>query len=194
MDKENWSFKISDLWTIPNLLTYLRLLLIAPFMYFFLHENYIAAAICIGVSGLTDCFDGFLARRLNQVTSLGKILDPIADKLTLFSVALCMLIYLPALLPLLAILMFKEITMLFCGLLLVIHHITPPPARWYGKVATVVFYLSVVTIIFLKAVFQYESTTLVTVLFIITALVMLFALCNYAHMFLGLIREHKNNS
>ena len=100
MDNESWSFKISDLWTVPNLLTYLRFLLVVPFMYFFLQQNYIGAAVCIGFSGLTDCFDGLLARKLNQVTSLGKILDPIADKLTLFSVALCMIIYYPAILPL----------------------------------------------------------------------------------------------
>lgn len=190
MDNESWSFKISDLWTVPNLLTYLRFLLVVPFMYFFLQQNYIAAAVCIGFSGLTDCFDGMLARKLNQVTSLGKILDPIADKVTLFSVALCMIIYYPAILPLLGLLMFKEITMLFCGLILLIKHITPPAARWYGKFATVVFYFSVVTIIFLKAVFSYESLTLVTVLFILTALVMLFALLNYSRMFLLLIKEN----
>ena len=181
MDNESWSFKISDLWTVPNLLTYLRFLLVVPFMYFFLQQNYIGAAVCIGFSGLTDCFDGLLARKLNQVTSLGKILDPIADKLTLFSVALCMIIYYPAILPLLGLLMFKEITMLFCGLILLIK----------GKFATVVFYFSVVTIIFLKAVFSYESLTLVTVLFILTALVMLFALLNYSRMFLLLIKESK---
>ena len=76
---EGWSFKPRDLVTIPNLLTYLRFLLVAPFVYFFLKENYIMAAVTIGLSGLTDCFDGMLARKLNQVTSLGKILDPIAD-------------------------------------------------------------------------------------------------------------------
>ena len=133
MEKEKWSFKKSDIVTVPNLLTYMRFILVAPFIYYFLQQNYIAAAVCIGISGLTDCFDGLLARKLNQVTSLGKILDPIADKVTLFSVALCMLIYIPSLLPLLGILMFKEIVMLFCGLILLIKRITPPAAKWYGK-------------------------------------------------------------
>ena len=176
MENENWSFKRTDLVTVPNILTYMRLLLVAPFIYFFLKENYIAAATCVGVSGLTVCFDGMLARRLNQVTSLGKILDPIADKVTLFSVALCMLIYIPSLLPLLGILMFKEITMLFCGLILLTKRITPPAAKWYGKFATVVFYFSVTTIIFLKAVFNYESAVLIIGLFLLTAIVMGFAM------------------
>lgn len=193
MDNEKWSFKAADLFTVPNLLTYMRFLLVAPFMYFFIKENYIAAAVCIGVSGLTDCFDGFLARRFNQVTSLGKILDPIADKVTLFSVAVCMLIYIPALLPLLAILMFKEFVMLLCGLVLLIKKITPPAAKWYGKFATVVFYFSVVTIIFLKAMFGYESAVLVIVLFVLTAVVMLFALANYAYLFFNLLRQQKKS-
>ena len=191
MENENWSFKRTDLVTVPNLLTYMRLLLVAPFIYFFLKENYIAAAICVGVSGLTDCFDGMLARRLNQVTSLGKILDPIADKVTLFSVALCMLIYIPSLLPLLGILMFKEITMLFCGLILLTKRITPPAAKWYGKFATVVFYFSVTTIIFLKAVFNYESAVLIIGLFLLTAIVMVFAMVKYAIMFFALLKENK---
>ena len=88
MDNESWSFKISDLWTVPNLLTYLRFMLVVPFMCFFLQQNYIGAAVCIGFSVLTDCFDGLLARKLNQVTSLGKILDPIADKIMVAAVIL----------------------------------------------------------------------------------------------------------
>lgn len=191
MGNDKWSFKPSDIVTIPNLLSYLRLILIAPFMYFFINENYIAAAICVGVSGLTDCFDGLLARKLNQVTSLGKILDPLADKFTLIAVAVCMLIYIPALFPLMLVLMVKDFTMMVCGLIILVKKIPLPASRWYGKVATVVFYLSVSIIIFLKAVYQYESPTLITVLFCITVAVMLFAMLNYSKMFLDLLKENK---
>ena len=96
---DSWQFKPKDLVTVPNLITYVRFLLVPPFIYFFLEENYIMAGVMIGLSGLSDCFDGFFARRLNQVTSLGKILDPIADKVTLIAVAVCMLIYMPSILP-----------------------------------------------------------------------------------------------
>ena len=71
-EKDVWSFKTSDLVTIPNIITYVRFVLIIPFVYFFLAEQYIYAAICIGLSGLSDCFDGMAARKLNQVTPLGK--------------------------------------------------------------------------------------------------------------------------
>lgn len=114
-EKDVWSFKTSDLVTIPNIITYVRFVLIIPFVYFFLAEQYIYAAICIGLSGLSDCFDGMAARKLNQVTPLGKILDPIADKVTLFAVVICMVIYVPMVLPILVTLLVKDLLMLIGG-------------------------------------------------------------------------------
>ena len=198
MENEKWSFKPSDLVTIPNILSYLRLILVVPFVYYFIRglyddpRHYITAAVCIVISGLTDCFDGLLARKLNQVTSLGKILDPLADKITLIAVAVCMVIYIPALLPLMLVLFIKDFTMLICGLVLLVKKIPLPASRWYGKVATVVFYISVTVIIFLKAVYQYENPTLILVLFCITAAVMIFALLNYSKMFLDILKENKS--
>ena len=194
MGGNNWSFKASDLVTAPNILTYLRFLLVAPFIFFFLNKNYIAAALCIGFSGLSDCLDGFLARKLDQVTSLGKILDPIADKVTLVSVAVCMVIYMPSLLPIMLVMIGKEFLMLLGGLILLIMKITPPPARWYGKVATVIFYLSVCTIIFLKAAFNITNDMLITVTFIVTAAFMVFALVMYAALIVKQIKAEKQEN
>ncbi len=190
MDKENWSFTPSDLFTIPNILTYLRFILIAPFMYFFLNDKLVIAAICIGISGLTDCFDGMLARKLGQVTSLGKILDPIADKLTLFAVVICMAIKIPKIIPLLIMLLLKDALMILGGMDLVKKGITPPAAKWYGKLGTVVFYFSVGIIIFLKAVFGYENPILDFTLILVTALTMFFALFQYAKLYFSLVKEH----
>lgn len=191
MGDNKWSFKPADLVTVPNLLTYLRFLLVAPFVYFFLKQNYIASAVCIGLSGLSDCLDGFFARKLNQVTSLGKILDPIADKVTLVSVAVCMVIYMPSLLPLMLVMIGKEFVMLLGGLILLIMKVTPPPARWYGKVATLIFYVSVCTIIFLKAAFDIQNEMLITITFVITAAAMVFALVMYAVLIIRQIRNSK---
>ncbi len=189
---ENWSFKPKDLVTVPNLITYLRFLLVPPFVIFFVRENYILAGLFIGLSGLSDCFDGFFARRLNQVTSLGKILDPIADKVTLIAVAVCMLIYMPALLPIMLVLVAKEFLMLLGGFVLFLKKITPPPANIFGKVATVVFYFAIFIIILLKAVFGIEITALIIATFIVVALAMIVALVQYGVIFVRLIK--KNNT
>lgn len=68
--------------TIPNLLSVIRIILIPVFLVLFLKGSYLAAVIVLGISGLTDLFDGKIARAFNQVSNLGKLLDPIADKLT----------------------------------------------------------------------------------------------------------------
>lgn len=189
-NKEIWRFKTSDLFTIPNLITYVRFILIIPFAYFFLKEEYISSAICIGLSGLSDCFDGLTARKLNQVTSLGKILDPIADKVTLLVVVVCMVIFVPVVLPVLIILLLKDVLMLLGGTDLINKGITPPAAKWYGKVGTVVFYISVCIIVFLKAFLNYENFALDLTLLSVTALTMIFALYQYGKIYIQLIKEY----
>ncbi len=187
---ETWSFKLSDLFTIPNILTYIRIILIIPFAYFFLEEKYIYAVICIGVSGLTDCCDGFIARKLNQVTSLGKILDPIADKITLLVVVICMVIFVPMVLPVLIVLLLKDVLMLLGGTDLINKGLTPPAAKWYGKAGTIIFYVSVFIIVCLKAVFDYENIPLDLTLLSITALTMIFALFQYGKIYVHMIKEY----
>lgn len=192
MEKDVWSFKISDLFTIPNIITYVRFILIVPFAYFFMTENFINAAICMILSGLSDCIDGFMARKFNQVTPLGKILDPIADKLTLIVVVLCMVFYVPVVLPVLITLLLKDVLMLLGGADLIKKGLTPPAAIWYGKLGTVIFYLSVCVIVFLKAVFEFENSTLDLILLSITALTMLFALFQYGKIYFQMIKEYNN--
>ncbi|MEC8452677.1 MAG: CDP-diacylglycerol--glycerol-3-phosphate 3-phosphatidyltransferase [Pseudomonadota bacterium] len=74
----------SSLYSIPNLITYFRLLSIPCILLFYLSGIYILqllAFIIFILAALSDFFDGYLARKLNQTSVLGKILDPIADKL-----------------------------------------------------------------------------------------------------------------
>lgn len=183
--------KLSDFFTIPNLLTYLRIILIVPFVICFLNQNYVLAMILIGVSALSDCCDGFIARKFNQVTDLGKLLDPVADKLTLLSVMVCITIFTPVVLPVMAILVVKDIAMLIGGSRLLKKGITPPAAKWYGKIGTIFFYFSVILIVFLKAVYNYENPVLSLILLSITAIVMIYALVQYYLIYLQLLKGKK---
>lgn len=191
-NNEVWSFKPADLFTIPNILTYIRILLTIPFAYFFIKEDFVSAALCIAFSGLSDCFDGLIARKFNMVTSLGKILDPIADKLTLIITVICMVIKVPQSLPVLIIFLIKDIAMLIGGTNLIKKGLTPPAAKWYGKAATVLFYFSICIIIFLEAVFDIQIYTLDFILLVISAAAMLFALYKYAKIYFAMIKEYNN--
>ncbi len=190
---DSWSFKPRDLVTVPNLITFFRFVLVPPFVYFFINEQFLLAGIMIGLSGLSDCFDGFFARKLNQVTSLGKILDPIADKVTLVAVAVCMVIYIPSILPIMLVLVGKEFLMLLGGFIMLLRKMTPPPANIFGKIATLVFYFVISLIIFIKIVTGEEYMPVVIIGLILVAAAMLLALVQYAVMFVKINRE-KNNA
>ncbi len=80
---------VTDDWfTIPNLVTMVRFLLVPVFVWFMWHAGYWNALVTLIVLFSTDWIDGFLARRLNQVSAVGKWLDPLADRLSLWVVVI----------------------------------------------------------------------------------------------------------
>ncbi len=76
---------------LPNKLTMLRIILIPVFMIFLLTGHWYISAVIFVVASVTDTLDGQIARRYNLVTNFGKIMDPLADKLLVFSALLCMI-------------------------------------------------------------------------------------------------------
>ncbi len=192
-EKINTEAKASEMiFTVPNIISFARILMIIPFVVFFLKGEYVYAFSFIIMSGISDCLDGFLARKLNQISELGKLLDPIADKLTLVAVILCLGTLVPPILPLVIALVLKDLLMLLGGYYLLRKGITPPPAKWYGKVATVIFYISVVTIVFCKGILEYDIPWLTGIMMGITFIAMMFSLAKYAMIFLQLLKEQKN--
>lgn len=181
---------VSDsVFTIPNIISFIRILLIVPFIIFFLMGKYLIAFSFIVLSGISDCLDGFLARKLNQISNLGKLLDPVADKLTVVAVVICLGVLIPKIMPIAVILACKDILMLIGGFYLLKNGIIPPPAKWYGKIATIVFYVSVVTIVFFRGFLEYEMVLLTIILLSITFAVMMFALIKYALIFKKLLKD-----
>lgn len=180
--------------TIPNIISFTRILLIIPFIVFFLLRKYFIAFGFILLSGISDCLDGFLARKLNQISDLGKLLDPVADKLTVISVVICMGNLIPEIFPIAVVLIIKDVLMLIGGFYLLKKEIIPPPAKWYGKVATIVFYVSMVTIVFFRGFLEYEVYLLTMILLSLTFIVMMFALIKYAIVFKNLLKEKRNSN
>lgn len=180
-------FLKKDNFNIPNMLSFIRIIIIIPFVLYFLNDDYLFAALMLVLSGVSDMFDGIIARKLNQITKLGKILDPVADKLTLTAVIICMGVKFPEIVPLVVILILKDLSMLIAGSFLLKKGIEPAAAKWYGKLSTVVFYVSVIIIVALKAIWGINNPVISISLLSVTAAFMLFALFKYFMIFLKLI-------
>lgn len=180
-----------DLMTIPNAISFIRILLITPFVAFFIERMYVAAAITVGISGLSDLFDGMIARKFHQESELGKVLDPLADKLTLIAVGICLIFIEPYVLPLMIIMVTKDILMIIGGTIVINQGVIPPKSSWYGKVSTFMFYISV-SMVVLMAIFGYVNKPLSMTVLGVTAGMMIFSLVNYAIIFFKIQKQVKD--
>lgn len=171
--------------TVPNALSLLRILLIPAFAVYFLGGRILEACVVLAVSGLSDLFDGVIARKYHQITALGQMLDPFADKLTQATVAVCLAIRQPVLIPLLALFVLKEGAMIVAACVLLKKKKRPCAARWYGKAATVMFYFSFTVIVALNGIWQDENKTLpITIaLLSVTVGMMIYAFIKYLQIF-----------
>ncbi len=182
------------IFTIPNLISIIRILLIIPFVATFITDNYIASAVILVLSGVSDMLDGLIARKFNQISELGLILDPLADKLTLVAAVVCVSVKIPQLIPLTFVLFTKELLMLVGGFLLIKKSIRVPASRWYGKVATIVFYISATVLVYINAILKVDSSMLSLILTLITTIFMIFALIKYIKLFIGILTDNSNKS
>lgn len=130
---------------IPNTISVVRILLIPLFCFKFLTaetmHDYVITAFILALSGLSDMLDGYIARKYNMITQLGKILDPVADKLTLFAVCICFWIRNPQLWFLFGFLMIKDVLIMIGSVFLMGKKINLDGSRWFGKLYTVCFYV-----------------------------------------------------
>ena len=129
------------MWTIPNLVSGIRVLSVPYFWYVLLgQENVGWAAALIFIIGGTDWVDGYLARRLNQVSEVGKFLDPLADRLMIFSALVAGMI--AGVLPLLIgwLLIAREVLVGLGTVALARRAAGTLEVRWLGKFATFLLY------------------------------------------------------
>lgn len=130
-----------QIFTIPNFLSFLRLCMIPLIIWLYCsQENYALTAAVLVLSGITDTIDGFIARRFNMVTDIGKALDPIADKLTQASVMFCLLTRFQMMLIPLLLLIFKELCNGIMSLVVIKKTGKVCGADWHGKVCTWLLY------------------------------------------------------
>lgn len=134
-------YKESKKFTIPNLLTCMRIVMIPLFIWLYSGtQQYELAALVLLISGLTDILDGFVARKFNMISDLGKFLDPVADKLTQAAILVCLSVRYPLMLGIFALMFVKEIYAFYSGLQVVKKTGIVLGAQWHGKAATVLLY------------------------------------------------------
>lgn len=178
---------------IPNGLSILRILLVPVFVALYLkgiqpgqEALQYWSFVVLALSGLTDCFDGMIARRFHQITDLGKILDPVADKMTQMAVLICLVVHYPRLLPLLIICVCKELGQLIGSAIMLHRGAAIQGAKWYGKLTTIVFYL-------VMAAFVLWGDRMNWIVMLVLGgglgILMLFAFFNYVKVFLGAKKE-----
>lgn len=145
----NWK---KEIFTIPNLLSIFRLVLLPVYSRIYLNatENYhyLIAGSIMGISCITDMLDGKIARQYNQITNLGKILDPLADKITQFTLTLCLSLKYPVLHPILALFILKELFQLTAGIIFLQKGRMLPGALIAGKICTSILFVSLIILVF----------------------------------------------
>lgn len=181
-----------ELLTIPNILTYFRFLFIPVFMWQYLIGNYLLAGIALGLSGLTDLFDGKIARKYNMITEIGILLDPIADKLTEGAVLWCLAVKYqqPVMWALIGVYLLKEGFMTVAGAVMLRKKKKLGGAMWFGKVCTAVFYTITLVLTFVP------NLSDKTVMWLMTACgaMMLFTFVRYAILYFHMAKNPRTGS
>lgn len=146
------------IWTVPNIVSFARLLGIPALLYFGLVEqNDVVAFWIFAIASITDWLDGFLARKLNQFSKLGELLDPIADRLYIFAAIMVLLIR--GVLPLLAVLLIlgREIWLAYLQLKNRRKGFAPPQVHYVGKAGTLLLLYSLPAIFLGNIDFQFAT-------------------------------------
>lgn len=174
-----------EIFTIPNLLSFFRLLLIPVYMTIYLNaaetRDYIWAAVILAVSCLTDLIDGKIARKFNMISTIGKLLDPVADKVTQFTLILTLSIKHPILWYLILLFVVKEGFQFFAGLITYRKGRMLTGALITGKICTTILFTSLTVMILLPDI----SAKAVSIITIIDGIFMVIAFADYIYAYLG---------
>jgi len=178
-----------EVFTIPNYLSLFRLLLIPVYTALYLSagnsgESVLAAAILV-VSCLTDMVDGQIARRFNMVSNVGKVLDPLADKLTQLSLIICLSIRYPVLRGVLILFVIKELFQVSSVCILFRRGRVLSGALFAGKLCTTVLFVSFTVLILIPDL----PTKIVTAAAILDAAFLAYSFISYFLAFFG--KNHK---
>ena len=177
-------FTKKNILTIPNFLSLLRILMIPVIVWLYLVEKnpYAAAAVVI-LSGLTDIADGIIARKFNMISDFGKILDPIADKLTQVALIVSLTYEFHKMLWLVGFFIVKESIVALLGYITLRNTDSVESAKWYGKLSTFVLYASIIVLILFPSMPAWTADTII----IFSSAVLCLSLVMYTRFFIKIL-------
>lgn len=174
-----------EIFTIPNMLSLFRLILIPVYTVIYLNareaNEYFLAAAILAVSCLTDMIDGQIARHFNMISTLGKVLDPLADKLTQLALTICLSVKYPALRGVLILFVIKELFQATVTFMMFRRGKVLPGALMAGKVCTTVLFVSLILLVLMPNL----NLQIVNSIAIIDAVFLAYAFISYAFAFFG---------
>lgn len=186
-------FSKKDLYSIPNILCYIRFLLIPAFVILYIKaespKGYLQAAAVVMLSGLTDFFDGFIARKFHMVTELGKLIDPLADKLTQASLIFVLIVKIKWMFLLLILFVLMQLFLLIAGIVMLKKGTKLNGAKWFGKVSTTVFYATMLILVAVPTLSSSIANILMLVCGAFLLLSFLMYIREYVKMYQRLKRE-----
>ena len=170
---------LCEYFSIPNLMGYFRIALVVVYMVLFYRSMsgapYWPVIATIVISGLTDFFDGKVARKFNMITEWGKILDPIADKMTIGAIILSLSFKYKIITAMVILYILKEGFMAVAGIISIKRGNKIEGAMWYGKVCTFGTYLILIVLL----LFPYINIMIVNILVAVNMAIMIFTFANY---------------
>lgn len=181
--------KKDQILTIPNFLSLVRLALIPVIVWLYCEQqNYRGAVVVIVLSGLTDIADGIIARKFNMVSDFGKILDPIADKLTQAALIICLATRYKLMIPLMIEFAIRELIMLVLGYLAIKKKDKVNSSQWFGKLTTVMMYAVMSLLILFPRIPLWCANTMIG----ICGITMLASFIMYARFYKGFLSGQKD--
>ena len=179
---KNWK---KEILTIPNLLSLFRLALIPVYVVIYLNAkepgHYFLSAAILAVSCLTDMIDGKIARKFNMISTVGKILDPIADKATQFTLIVCLAMRYRILMYIMVLFLIKESFQLIAGMINLRKGKMLDGALITGKICTTVLFISLILMVLLPTL----SQTVIHWIAVIDAVFMITAFADYVRAYFG---------
>ena len=179
-----------QIYTIPNFMSFFRVVLLPFIVWTYWKGSYDVAVGLLILSAVTDALDGVIARKFNMVSDLGKMLDPLCDKLTHAALLVCLASRYWYIWLVFALLAVKELTMFFLGTAAIRHRGAVHSAQWYGKVCTVILETVMAVLILFPAI----PERVVIILLCVCCAAMLFSLTMYVIYLLGLIHAERQNA